>query len=416
MIHRHIIYTKFSPWRFTVSKAEGSYFYDEQGKQYIDFTSGWNVINLGWNRPEIKEAVKKQLDKNAHANMWFADEIQEKYASKLCHYLPKELDAISRVNGGAEANEHAINLVRSYTRRKKILGFKASYHGNSVMELALGSNHENLQPILPADPSIIQMDFPDTYRTEKNETEILHEFRKQLEMILKNEDMAAVVCETGVISGWGSVAMAPLGFLTTIRELSKKYGTLLILDEVGTGFSRTGKLFALEHENIVPDILTLAKGISNGVCPIGAMVTRSDIVQKGLEVKFELLQSTFGWAPVSCAAALKTLEIHTHERIWEKAEESGRYLIQQLKEKLADHPNVGDIRGMGMLVGIDLVADKKSKTPNDELGSLVVKKAFTKGLHVVGGDVIQLMPPLTIEKEILDEGIKILVEVIKECK
>src|SRR3989339_94229 len=412
MVHRHIIYTKFSAWRFKIKDACGSYLWDDKGKQYIDFTSGWNVTNLGWNRPEIAEAVSSQVMKNTYASMWFCDDLQEKYASALHHVLPKELDSCSRVTGGVEANEHAMKLARAYTGRKKILGFYETYHGNNLSMLEVGYRKEWLTSISSDNSDYIHLEYPNIYRTDLNETEVLHDFEKRLEAVLENEDVAAVFAESGIISGWGSAYVAPTGFLTVVRRLTEKYGTLLILDEVGTGFSRTGKLFGMKHENIVPDIVTFAKGMSNGVAPIGAMVTKEKIAEVADPAN---LQSTFGWLPISCAAALETLKIHEKEKIWERVQKTGHYMMGELKKHLQDHPNVGDIRGMGMILGLDFVKDKKTKQKYPELTEKIVLHAWKKGLHLVCDheSVIQLMPPLTIEKEVLDKGIKVLVNVIK---
>ena len=211
--------------------------------------------------------------------------------------------------------------------------------------------------------------------------------------------------EAGIITGWGSVSVAPSGYLRLIRELTQKYGVLLILDEVGTGFSRCGKLFALELDNIVPDIVTLAKGISNGAGVIAAVVTTSAIADATFAKAH--LTSTFGWTPLACAAALKTLEIHQRDKVWEKSEADGKYMLSRLRNGLADHPKVKDIRGIGMELGIEVKGVS---------GNNIVKKALSNGLHLAetDGKTLQIMPPLTINRSTLDEGIAILVTSIKQ--
>lgn len=415
MLHRHLIYTKFSPWKFELKSASGSIIIDHENKRYIDFTSAWNVTNLGWNRPEIIEAVRKQFDKGVNSSMWTPVKIQEKYAAALTRALPKGLDFISKVTGGAEANEHAIKVARAFTGRQKILGLYESYHGNNRSLLSLGYREGWLDAISGKEQETVNLEFPGTYRTEATDTEILHDFEKQLEEVLGYQDIAAIMVEAGIITGWGSVRVAPIGFLKTIRNVTQKYGTLLILDEVGTGFSRLGKLFGMEMEEVTPDIVTFAKGISNGVSPIGVMATTEEIAEKSEPAN---LQSTFGGLPIACAAALKTLELHQKEETWKQAEETGRYLKKQLQEKLLDHPYVGDIRGIGMEIGIDFVKDKTTKEKNTEFMMQAYDKMFHNGLHVVTDyeSVIPVMPPLTIEKELLDEGIDILVESVKEIE
>ena len=414
MIHRNIIYTNFSKWRFEITRAEGSYIWDQVNNRKIDFTSEWNVTNLGWNHPEISQAIRQGLDKNLYASMWFSQREQEKYAAELTKVLPKKLSCVSRATGGAEANEQALKVARVYTGRKKILGFRCTYHGENISLLSLGQRPEWVEKIVDQEPGGFKhIDYPGLDRNNKSESEILEQFEKDLEEILKHEDVAAIMTEAGIVTGWGNTRVAPTGFLTVVRRLTEKYGTLLILDEVGTGFSRTGKLFAFEHENVIPDMITLAKGMSNGAAVISTMVTTEEIADK--TAAGAMNGSTFGWLPLSVAAARKTLELHQKLRLWEKASESGHYLMKTLKEQLKDHPSVGDIRGMGMLICLDLVRDKDSMAKNPELLEKIVTECWEKGLHLVCDHEsnIQIMPPLTIEREVLDEGIGILVEAVK---
>ena len=412
MIKNNIIYTDFCSWKFDILKAKGSYIWDKSGKKLLDFTSGWNVVNLGWNNPEITQAVIKQVKKNTYAPMWTADPIQNKYADLLTKSLPKSLNSIGRVTGGMEANEEAIKLARSYTGRKKILGFIESYHGQGLYCMAISHLPEWIARITDKRGDLLQIPFPNTYRTEKGPKQLLYDLELQLEKLLANEDVAAVLTESGTITGYGSTYGAPDGFLTLIRKLTKKYGTLLILDEVGSGFSRLGKLFAMEIESIVPDIVTLAKGISNGVAPIGAMVTTKEIANKAYAVAN--LQSTFGWIPLSCAAALKTLQIHLRDKVWRKAAKDGKYMRSVLNNELSNNSHVGDIRGRGMEIGVDLVKSKQTKEKDPQAVETVVESAMKKGLHLVSDHEsnIQLMPPLTIDKKDLDRGLEILIDVI----
>jgi acetylornithine/succinyldiaminopimelate/putrescine aminotransferase len=225
--------------------------------------------------------------------------------------------------------------------------------------------------------------------------------------------VAAVLTEAGVITGWGSTALAPQGYLTLVRQLTQKYGALLILDEVGTGFSRCGRLFGLQRENITPDIVTLAKGLSNGVAPIGAMVTTQEIAEKTSPLTN--IYSTFGWLPVACAAAQKTLEIHQREKIWEKAEADGKYLREVLEKELNQKDKLYDIRGLGMEIGVTYLGPTVGEK---SWADQIVETAYQKGLHLVGDheNNLQLMPPLTISRQELDIGLNILVAAIKNPK
>ena len=414
MIKNRIIYTSSSPWRFNISKAEGSYIWDDKRNKMLDFTSGWNVANLGWNHPEIIQTVINQAKLNTYNPMETTDPAQATYAKELTDSLPKGLDVVCRATGGTEANEEALKSARAYTKRKKIIGFLDTYHGQSFGDMSLGYRPEYVKHISPMIPGFIQIEYPSTYNKDISEEELLAQFSKKLENLLRKEDVAAIMSEAGIITGWGSTLIAPNGYLKLVRRLTKKYGTLLILDEVGTGFSRCGKLFGMELENVTPDIATFAKGISNGSAAIGAMVTSKKI---GEEVYDKAnLTSTFGWTPIACAASLKTLQLHKQLKLWNKAQENGNYIVSTLRSELSSHPNIGDISGKGMEIGIKLVTDKKSMKNNEKLFIKVINTAQANGLLLIGDGEgnIQLMPPLTTTKKQLDHGIEILVEILNK--
>lgn len=404
MLTNRIIYNNVSPWQFDLQKAEGSYLWGGDGKKLIDFSSGWNVTNLGWNHPEIAEAVALQAKKNVYAPMWTADPIQIQYAELLTNALPEKLRAIGRATGGTEANEMAIKMARAMTGRRKIIGIRDSYHGQLFASLALGYRPEHVTDIAPLVPDFIQMDYPSADRTGTTEAEAMENFTEQLEALLSNDDVAAIMTEAGIVTGWGNTSIAPDGYLTTVRGLTEKYGTLLIVDEVGTGFSRCGTLFGIDREKVVPDIMTFAKGISNGAGAIGAVVTTEEIANATYDkAKFT---STFGWTPLACAAAYKTLEIHQRDKVWEKATEDGAHMVQSLQKALADVPQVIGIRGIGMELAVEL----------DTITAESIRaSAHEHGLHLCDSDsqVMQVMPPLTIDRTTLDEGIAILVDGIK---
>lgn len=411
MIKNHIIYEPFSDWRFTLSKADGSYIWDDHGNKLIDFTSGWNVANLGWNHPELRKAAINQMKKNAYAPMWTSDPIQEAYAKALINALPKELCAIGRATGGTEANSEAVKVAKAYTGRKKILGFAKTYHGQSTSMLALGGFSMEERKKEDLHKQYIQIEFPSLYDQKKNERELLSVFAEELESVLSRSDIAAIVTEAGIISGYGSTRIAPQGFLSIVRKLTEKYGTLMILDEVGTGFSRCGGLFGMNLENTVPDIVTFAKGATNGAAVLGTMVTTRKIAAETID-KANLI-STFGWTPLSCAVALRTLELHQELKLWEKSAHDGTYLVERLRAELKDDSRVTYIAGKGLLVGVHFT------NPSDKpLVIDVVTKAQKNGLHIVcdRDSTIQLMPPLTTSRSVLNKGIDILSSVIKSTK
>jgi len=401
MIENSIVYRDFKgKYEYLpISKAEGSLIWDRDGKRYIDFSSAWNVTNLGWNNPEINEAIIKQTKKNVQGLLWGSDPIQEEYAKALTEALPEGLDACIKETSGTESIEVAIKVARVYTERKRIIGFNSHYHGQLFASLAIGyskDSHKKLQPLVP---EIEPIPFPNNKISEEDFNKFLSDF----EELLSKKDIAAVVTEPGIITGWGSTLIAYPGFLTKLRELTSKYGTLLIVDEVGTGFSRTGKLFGIQHENVTPDMIIFAKGISNGASAIGAVVGKSEIFEKAFSEA--MLISTFGWTPIACAVSLKTLQINLRDKTWEMAEKKGIYIREKLKAYVGDI--VVEVRGMGLEIGLQFKDAETCKR--------IQKACFADGLHVVvgSGDNMQIMPPLTISQELLDEGLDILIKNFK---
>lgn len=405
MITRNIIYTKFSTHRFNIKKALNSYIWDEADKKYIDFTSGWNVTNLGWNNQEVIDAGIKQLHINSYSPMWALDKAQDIYAQSLAKALGHGLTVVARATGGMESIEMAIKTARACTGRKKILGFFEQFHGSSINALSIGYRPEWIAKLTDARKDFVHLEYP-RLSTKKTEKELLQVLELQLETALKNADVAAVVTEVGIITGWGSTHVAPKGFTDVIRKITKKYGTLLIVDEVGTGFSRLGSLFGIHHADIDPDIVCLAKAIANGSGVMAAMVTTKKIAEETYLISN--LQSTFGWNPVACAMAQKTLEIHQRDKVADQAKEKGKYMIDVLKKELKDTAIVGDIRGIGMEIGVDMKDVKPERVVK------IVEDAFSSGLHIVCDYTsnIQLMPPLIIEKEVLDKGLEVLISTV----
>src|SRR3972149_48024 len=238
MIRNHIFYNPVaSEWKLEVTKAQGPCLWDENKKQLIDFTSGWNVANLGWNRPEVNDAIARQSKNNVYVPMETSGAIQEAYAEEFAASLPAELNAFCRATGGTEANEIALKIARAATGRKKIIGFRDTYHGQSFGAMSIGYQPEYVEAISPMVPEFVQIDFPSAYNWGLSDSETLAKFLTTLEGLLKKKDVAAIVTEAGIVTGWGSTKVAPGGDFKAVRKLTAQYGTLMILDEVGTGFS-----------------------------------------------------------------------------------------------------------------------------------------------------------------------------------
>lgn len=412
MIRHGMIYSPYLDWTFDLARAEGDFIWTQDGKKLIDFTSGWNTTNLGWNNPEVAAAMIAQIQKNTYTPMWAADDAQREYAAALTKALPAGLGGVGRGTGGTEANEMAIKTARAYTGRRKIIGFLETYHGQSATTMAIGMPAAFVQDIVPSNPDFVQLEYPQTYRTSRSPAEVLSNFAIALEQALSGRDVAAIVTEAGIVTGFGSCYVAPPGYLALLRRLADKYGTLVILDEVGTGFSRCGSLFGMELDGIIPDIVTFAKGIANGAIPIGTMVAKTDIAEATFAKT--ILVSTFGWTSVACAAAQRTLQIHQRDKVWEKSRRDGEYIVGKLKSELAQHPKVGDIRGKGLELGIDIVQDRETREKNPAAVETIVRNALRCDLHIVcdHASTIQLMPPLTIDRKSLDEGLARLIECI----
>lgn len=407
MIKNGILYSNFSDYKFKLAKAEGSILWDDAGNRLIDFTAGWNVANLGWNHPEVVEAFIAQASQNTYAPMWTADPMQEKYAAALLEAYPG-MDTAIRVTGGTEANEVAIKLARAATGRKKIIGFRDTYHGQLFAALALGFRPEYVPDVSPLVPEFIQMDYPRASNDDQASAQALQVFETALTGYLKTEDVAAIVVEPGIVTGWGACRIAPEGFMETTRRLTSQYGTLMIIDEVGTGFSRTGRLFGIDAYDVVPDVATFAKGITNGVGGMGAVLTTAKLAEPTIDKASYV--STFGWTPTSCAAALKTLEIHQRDKVWERAQEMGDLFVSTLRQQL---PDTIEVRGKGLEYCVDFSAY------TNDAGSFtkqVDSYCLAHGLHVTDGGEggLQIMPPCTISEDELREGIAILAEAITQ--
>ncbi len=410
MIKHNIIYTASSNWRFDIKSAEGSYITLSDGQTVIDFTSGYNIANLGWNNKELLEAADVQLKKNTAVTMWSTDQAQWEYAEAFMQVLPKSLRAVGRAIGGMESIEEAVKTARAYTGKKNIIGFQEMYHGQSLTAIALTYPEAYMLPkaVQPSKDGFIRMEYPKKGIADEGAHYQL--FLEKLENLLKAGDVAGVLTEPGMITGWGSTDILPDMFSKDIRMLTEKYKTLLIFDEVGTGFSRTGTLFGMNRIDVIPDIAVFAKGMSNGVLPIGAMVTTTEIADATWNKT--QLQSSFGWNPVSCAVAHKVLEIHTRDMVWEKAKIRGAGLLDSLKKSLSGVQQISTIDGIGMEIGIQFTATPKMGETLYAIRDLAMKN----GAHIIcnGATTIQIMPPLTTDEKILDEGAEILVAAIKE--
>jgi adenosylmethionine-8-amino-7-oxononanoate aminotransferase len=408
--------------------GKGCYITDQQGKQYLDGSGGAAVSCLGHGDADVTNAMKAQLDQIAFAHTgFFTSDPAEQLADLLIAHAPGNLDRVYIVSGGSEAVESALKLARQYfielgqPQRTRVIARRQSYHGNTLGALATGGNQWRRQPFLPLLVEVSHISPCYAYRHQQHgETELEYGLRvaNELEqeiLTLGADNVMAFVAEPVVGATMGAVP-AVAGYFSRIREICDQYGVLLILDEVMCGMGRTGKLFACEHDQVAPDLLCMAKGLGAGYQPIGAMLSSDKIYQTVAHGSgFFLHGHTYMGHPVACAAALAVTRKILDEDLLSQVVLRGEYLHEALKETLNGHPNVGDIRGVGLFQGIELVADRVTKDPllpSLGVAGKVKKAAFEAGLICypmagtidgVKGDHVLLAPPFIISETQIDE-------------
>ena len=376
------------PIALEVERAEGVYIFGKGGKRYMDFISGIAVANVGHCHPKVVEAVKQQAETYMHVMAYgeYVQAPQTKLAQKLCDNLPKNLNSVYFVNSGTEANEGALKLAKRYTGRTEIISFKKSYHGSTHGSLSVSGNETKKSAFRPL--------LPDVKFLDVNVEEQLSEI---------TEKTACIIVET--IQGDAGVRIPSKPYMKALRQKCNETGALLILDEVQTGFGRTGALFAFEQFNIVPDILTIAKGMGGGM-PIGAFVSSKEIMDVLTHNPMLGHITTFGGHPVCCAAAHACLEILVDDGVINDVEAKGALL-----ESLIQHKNIKEIRRAGLMFAIEMETE----------GTVfeVVKKCQEKGLlsfwFLSCPESFRIAPPLIINKEEIQQAAKIIVDSIDEC-
>ncbi len=423
----------------TASLGEGCYLYDTNGKMYFDGSGGAAVSCLGHGDPEIIEAVQQQLSNLAFAHTgFFTSEPAEQLAELLVKHAPGDLDRVYFVSGGSEATEAALKLARQYhvendePQRKHIIARRQSYHGNTLGVLAAGGNQWRRQQFSPL---LIDVNHiaPCYEYAEKRDDESSYDYGQRVAQELEDEilqlgpdTVMAFIAEPIVGATLGAVPPVH-GYFKRIREICDKYGVLLILDEVMCGMGRTGPMFACESEGIIPDILCIAKGLGAGYQPIGAMICSSKLYQtiKDGSGYFQHGHTYIGH-PVACAASLAVVNAILDRGLLPRVEQMGELLRSELQSSLAQHPNVGDIRGRGLFAGIELVADRASKTPFESsrgIASRLKSSAFEHGLICYpmpgtrdgkSGDHVLLAPPFIISDEQVGEVVEKLTLAVNE--
>lgn len=416
--HNHVSpsYTRIYP--LVAEKGEGLWIHDPDGNTFLDLTSGIAVCATGHCHPRVVNAIKEQANKLLHmsgTDFYYTPQID--LAEKLAHLAPGDGDnKVFFGNSGAEAVEAAFKLARWYTKRELNIAFFGAFHGRTMGALSLTASKtiqkKHYNPLIPG---ITHIPYAYCYRCPYNMSypECGIECVRWVEDTLFRttmppEEVAAIFVEP--IQGEGGYIVPPPEFHRQLQKVAKKYGILYVADEVQSGMGRTGKMFAMEHFGTVPDIMALAKGIASGL-PLGAMVARSDIMiwEAGSHA------STFGGNPISCRAALATIELLEAELI-ENAKIRGEYLMTRLRELQKSIECIGNVRGKGLMVGVELVKNRDTKERATDWRNEVIQKAFQKGLLLLGcgENTIRFSPTLTVTAEEIDTCLSIFGETLRE--
>jgi len=411
-------YTRDYP--LVVDHGAGAIIQDVDGNRFLDFNAGIAVASTGHCHPDVSQAIERQAHRLIHmsgTDFYYENMVQ--LGEKLAKIAPG--DVPRRVyfgNSGAEAIEAAMKLARYHTGRDKFIAFTGAFHGRTLGSLSLtGSKVVQRKGFGPLIPGVYHAQFPDPYRRPEGTTADQHAINcvraiedQLFRTILPAEEVAAIVVEP--IQGEGGYIVPPKVFLEELAALAKKHGILLVFDEVQSGMGRTGKMWAAGHFGVTPDIFTSAKGLASGM-PLSAMIARTDVMNwpPGAHA------STFGGNPVAIASALATIELLERELI-ANAAKIGAHLFDRLRDWPARFPNVGDVRGLGLMIGIEFVSDQQTKERAPEIRDRVVQQAFQRGLLVLGAgrNTLRLCPPLIVTRDQADCAVDTLEECLKSAR
>lgn len=407
-----------------MTKADGHYFWDEQGNKYFDFNSGLMCNNYGYNHPTMKKIMKEQIDEYSYASTSFATPIRAKASEAVANLMPGDLKKIFFTLGGAEANENAIKFAKHFTKRNKIIARYKSYHGATLGAISLtGDNRRWINE--PGMPGVLRTF--DTYkyrcpiyREGMTDNEYAEKLIEVLEYQIKFEnpdDIAAIFIETVV--GSNGLLIPPGNYLKLLRNLCDKYGILLVCDEVMCGFGRTGATMAVNHWDVVPDLITSAKGLTGGHSPLG-MVAVSSKIAKEFEKRPFMGGLTYSCIPICMASAYASCKILKEENIVENSKKQGKLMNTLMLDLLNKHECVGDVRSIGLFGGIELVKNKKTKEVfvpygksnpeiNEILGFMKKNGVYAINFH----NVLYCNPPLTIKEDELKSVFKVIDEALR---
>lgn len=429
IIQDNLDYTLFS-WSkqkdinpIAVKYGEGVYLYDYDGKRYIDFSSGLMNVNIGHGNQRVTQAVVEQMQQVAYVTPSCITKVRGDLGKKLAEICPGDLNKAFFTLCGASSIENAIKLARLYTSRHKILSRYQSYHGSSNGAMTASGDPRKLPVDSQQAPNFVHFDLPYAYRFPYGEENLLKDSIASLERVIAYEgsaNIAAILLEGQ--SGSSGCFLYPDGYLKAVREICNKHGILLIMDEVMSGFGRTGKWFGFEHHHIIPDMIAMAKGLTCGYLPFGCLMVSDKIAVK-YDDNMLALGLTYSAHPVSCAAALEVLNIYEDDNLIGNAHAMGKYMDIRIEEMKAKHPSIGDWRNTGLLGCIELVKNRQTKEPmapfNAKPDEMVVMNKVAAKIKELGmytfvrWGFIFIAPPLCIKREEIDEGLAIISEALK---
>jgi 4-aminobutyrate aminotransferase len=390
-------------------RGEGHRLWDADGNEYLDFACGIAVTALGHAHPRVTRAIHDQVDRLLHVSGGLGyTEPTSRLAAALAATFPAPLDTVMFVNSGAEAVEGSLKLARRVTGRPGFVAFEGAFHGRTFGAASITSSNLNYRAgYTPFLPGVHLLPFPRPYRDgvspEAASAVALAALQEHLASVVPGSEVAAIVVEP--IQGEGGFHPAPDAFLRGLREIADEHGILLIVDEIQTGLGRTGTMWAFEAAGIVPDVVTVGKAIANGL-PLAAVVAPRDLHErwgKGAH------GTTFGGNPVACAAGLEVVATIADEDLVANARARGGQLIGGLRELAASDPRIGDIRGRGLMVGVELTKDRATREPDGELANRVIEDAADRGLILLtsgpGHEVVRWLPPIDVTADEIDEGL-----------
>lgn len=397
---------------FVMDHGRGAEVWDVDGNRFIDFAAGIAVTSTGHAHPQVVQAIKDAADKFLHISSDYYHELQIKLGEKMNEIAPMDEPAMSFfTNSGTESVEGALKLARYVTGRQRFIGFLGGFHGRTMGSLAFTSSKMTQQAgFFPTMPGVTHVPYPNPYRpvlagNDQGEAVLNYIENVLFQSVVPPQEVAGILVEP--IQGEGGYIVPPDSFLPGLRKLCDRHGILLIADEVQSGIGRTGKMFAVEHWGVQPDIITTAKGLASGM-PIGTVTAKKSIMEKWAPGAHG---NTYGGNPLCCTAALATINLVQKEYM-ANAAEMGSYLLEKMRDLADRYPIIGDVRGKGLMIGMEFVEDRRTRKPAKKFVAEFIHEAFYNGLLLLpcGVSTIRFMPPLMLPRHLADEAMDIIEE------